>query len=181
VPFVDRVHLHYAGRGYYDSEAPTVYVWRRPSGDKVITIPAGTRSDLASTPRLAWFLIPPTGAYEDAAFVHDDGCVELRRAYDEGRAPAMTSRDVDALFLDILEEADRYACLVDDPEGRIPAWKRRLLWAGVRWGALLNPARRAGWWRDSPAVAAITVPVLGVAFAVWWIAATLWNLLFNWT
>jgi hypothetical protein len=180
VPFVDRVHLHYVSRGWYVSEAPTVYLWRRPDGDRTITISTGTRSDLASSPRWAWWLIPPTGAYEDAAFVHDDGCRELHRAWEQRRPPAMTSREVDALFLDILEEADRYACQVGDPEGRIPAWKRRLLWWGVRLGALTSGARRAGWWRDAPAVAAITVPVLAVLLAAWWAAAELFDLLF-WT
>ncbi|WP_157936927.1 DUF1353 domain-containing protein [Geodermatophilus chilensis] len=162
MPFADRVRLRYVGRGWYESTAPTNYVWRDGVIDRVITIPAGTRSDLASTPRIMWWFIPPTGAYEDAAFVHDEGCVELRRAYDEGRAPQMTSREVDALFLDVLREADRHACETEDPEGRIPGWKRRLLWVGVRWGALANPARRAGWWRDAPAVLAITAPLLAL-------------------
>ena len=149
MPFTDRVHLRYVGRGQYESTAPTVYVTR---DGRVVTIPAGTRSDLASTPRLMWFAIPPTGAYEDAAFVHDEGCQELRRAYDEGRPPAMSSREVDALFREILCEADQHARIHGDPEGRIPPLRRQALWTGVRLGALANPARRAGWWRDAPAV-----------------------------
>lgn len=168
MPFTDRVNLRYLRRGQYESNTPTVYVW----GDRVLTIPAGTRSDLASTPRIFWFFIPPTGAYEDGAFVHDEGCKELRRAYDEKRAPAMSSRDVDRLFRDILCEADAHAFQVDDPEGRIPAWKRWLLWSGVRWGALANPARRAGWWRDAPAVLAISAAVLAVTGLVLWGADT---------
>lgn len=162
MPFVDRVHLRYVSRGQYESLSPTTYVTR--SG-RVITIPAGTRSDLASTPRIFWWLIPPTGAYEDAAYLHDEGCVECRRAHDEGREPAMHPRDVDRLFLEVLEEADRHACEVGDPAGRIPWWKRRMLWVGVRWGALLNPARRAGWWRDSPAV---VLPTAAAAVALFY-------------
>ncbi len=156
------------GRGQYESTAPTVYVWRDGTTERVVTIPTGTRSDLASTPRMIWNMIPPTGAYEDAAYVHDEGCQELRRAHAEGRPPAMSSRDVDRLFRDILCEADAHARQAGDPDARIPAWTRRLLWTGVRLGALANPARRAGWWRDAPAVAAIAAATgLVVAAAVW--------------
>lgn len=37
----------------------------------VITIPAGTTSDGASTPPALWPTIPPFGAYWRAAFLHD--------------------------------------------------------------------------------------------------------------
>ena len=162
MPFTDRVHLRYIGRGWYESTAPTVYVWHDGGGDRVVSIPTGTKSDLASTPRVFWWLIPPTGAYEDAAFVHDEGCQECRRAYDEGREPAMSARDVDNLFMNILCEADAYAYQTGDPAGRIPRWKRRLMWVGVRLGALMNPARRAGWWRDAPLVLLVSVLTLAV-------------------
>ncbi len=163
MPFVDRVHLRYIGCGDYESTAPTVYLWRRPGlPDKVITIPAGTRSDLASTPRIAWFFIPPTGTYEDGAFVHDEGCKELHRAYADRRPPEMSSRDVDNLFRDILREADRHACEVGDDKARIRPFTRHCLWVGVRVGAVLKASRRPGWWRDAPSV----IGSLAVAVAV---------------
>ena len=74
-------------------------------------------------------------------------------------APAMSSREVDALFRGNLCEADLYARKTGDPEGRIAPWKRRLLCCGVRLGARANHARRAGWIQDAPAVASITVAV----------------------
>ena len=42
----------------------------RPSGEK-ITVPVGTKSDGASTPRLIWDAIPPFGSYWPAAYLHD--------------------------------------------------------------------------------------------------------------
>lgn len=47
---------------------PIVYTAR--SGE-VITIPAGTTSDGASTPRQIWNLIPPFGTYWLATVLHD--------------------------------------------------------------------------------------------------------------
>jgi hypothetical protein len=38
---------------------------------RVITVPVGTTSDGASTPREIWNFIPPFGTYWKAAFLHD--------------------------------------------------------------------------------------------------------------
>lgn len=38
---------------------------------EVITVPAGTTSDGASTPRALWVVLPPFGTYWMAAFLHD--------------------------------------------------------------------------------------------------------------
>lgn len=38
---------------------------------QVITVPAGTVTDLASVPRLLWVIFPPTGRYDKAAIIHD--------------------------------------------------------------------------------------------------------------
>ena len=37
----------------------------------IITVPVGTTSDGASTPRIMWRVIPPFGKYWKAAFLHD--------------------------------------------------------------------------------------------------------------
>ena len=39
---------------------------------ELIMIPAGLKTDLASTPRIVWNLYPPFGLYTGAAIVHDD-------------------------------------------------------------------------------------------------------------
>lgn len=38
---------------------------------KLITVPAGFKTDLASIPRPLWAVLPPVGAYDAAAVVHD--------------------------------------------------------------------------------------------------------------
>ena len=42
-----------------------------PYGALVISIPDGFVTDFASTPRLLWSLLPPTGPYGKASVVHD--------------------------------------------------------------------------------------------------------------
>lgn len=36
-----------------------------------VTVPAGSTTDFASTPRALWWLFPPTGRYAAAAVLHD--------------------------------------------------------------------------------------------------------------
>jgi hypothetical protein len=147
VPFARGPVLTYVGRGQYATVGPTDYV----GSDDVITIPADFRTDLATVPRIFWALIPPQGAYESAAVLHDFGCVSLAQG-----TCLLTSRDVDGLFRRVMRE-----CGV----GVLTRWA---MWTGVRWGALFNPARRPGWWKDAPAVVAITVLGLAAAcLAVW--------------
>jgi hypothetical protein len=105
----------------------------------VFHIPSDFPTDLASVPRIFWALLPPSGVYEKAAVVHDWLCVHL------GTDDCIVSaRDADGIFRRIAREGGA---------GLLTRW---LLWTGVRWGALFNPHRRAGWWRDAPAVLAIT-------------------------
>lgn len=113
-------------------------------------IPAGTVTDLATTPRLLWNLLPPTGIYEAAAVAHDYWC-------SEGIARGeLTSREADAYFRDMMGEAG---------VGLIRRW---IMWAGVRAAAPFSPKRRpSGFIRDAPLVLGIallvgTLAVLGV-------------------
>lgn len=39
--------------------------------DRVIQVPKGFVTDLASIPRLLWRILPPIGAYDAAAVIHD--------------------------------------------------------------------------------------------------------------
>lgn len=143
MPFASGPVLRYIGAGQYVTTGPTVYV-----GDRdLITIPADFPTDLATVPRLFWALLPPHGAYERAAVLHDFGCVELAKGTCE-----LASRDVDGLFRRVMREAD---------VGLLTRWA---MWTGVRWGALANPARRPGWLRDAPAV--LTVTAAGVAATI---------------
>lgn len=147
MPFTHGPVLVYAGAGRYVTSGITEYVG---SSDR-FRIDDGFPTDLASVPRIFWALLPPHGAYERAAVLHDWLCVELAKAHRDRRPPMVSSRDVDGLFRRVVREC-----------GSGPA-TRWLLWCGVRWGALFNPARRAGWWRDAPAVLAVTGLALSAA------------------
>jgi hypothetical protein len=62
----------------------------------------------------------------------------------------VSSRDADGIFRRVLREQG------------VPFVKRWLMWTGVRWGALFNPPRRAGWLRDLPLVLIWTLLALPV-------------------
>jgi hypothetical protein len=144
VPFATGPQLRYVGLGRYLTVGPTVYVGR----DDVLTIPPDTETDLASVPRAFWALLPPSGVYERSAVLHDWLCQRLAA----GDSP-VNARQTDGLFRRVMRESG---------VGFVTRW---VMWCGVRWGALANPARRSGWWRDSPAVIAISTAVLAAAGA----------------
>lgn len=58
--------------------------------DRSVTVPAGFVTDFASTPRWAWWLLPPWGKYGRAALVHDF-CYS---------AQFTTKAEADAVFLE---------------------------------------------------------------------------------
>lgn len=145
MPFLTPLALSYIGRGRYVTTAELKYEGQWD----VLTVPTGTTTDLASVPRVFWALLPPHGAYETSAVLHDWLCDWLNRG-----DQVVPSRDVDALF--------RRCCR----EAGVGVVRRWLLWWGCRLGALMNPSRRAGWWRDLVPITAITLTVLAVAAAV---------------
>lgn len=118
-------------------------------------IPEGYVTDWATIPRVAVWLFPRFGNHAKSAILHD---YLLTDAMPAGR---VTSNDADGLFRRSMRELG------------IPPVKRWLMWTGVRWGALFNPRRRAGWLRSAPGVLAITVlalplalPMLAVALGI---------------
>ena len=123
----------------------------------VFVVPAGFRTDFASVPRVVVWLFPRFGRYTLAAVLHD---WLVTVGIPTG---AVSSRDADGLFRRVMAELG------------VPPLRRWLMWCGVRWGALLNPARRAGWWRDAPRVLALSVaaaPLVLPASVV--VTASLW-------
>lgn len=100
------------------------------------------QTDFASVPRVAVWLIPRFGKYTEAAIVHDYLC-----EYGIRRGEA-TGRETDVVFREIMRSL------------RVTFLMRWLMWTGVRWGAAVNPIRRAGWWRDLPAMLPFTILAL---------------------
>lgn len=153
MPFAAPPKLSYIGLGQYELTEDFLYLGR----DQYITVPAGFVTDLATSPRVFWALIPPQGSYEAAAVLHDYLCVRLRKHWLYPRtepASPVSARDADGLFRRVMREQG---------VGFLTRWA---MWAGVRWGALFNKSRRAGWWRDAPDVLGISVIVLTAALFV---------------
>lgn len=84
-----------------------------------ITVPAGYLTDGASVPRLVWGLVPPWGAYGQAAVVHDLLCeylVVMTEAVDQ---VCITRAEADLLFLEAMTVL------------QVPETNRELMYAGV--------------------------------------------------
>jgi hypothetical protein len=102
-------------------------------------VPTGFRTDFATVPRVVTWLIPRFGAYTLAVILHD-------WLVSEGiRSGVVSAREADGLFRRVMRESG------------VPVLRRWLMWAGVRWGALADERRRAGWWASAPGVLAISV------------------------
>jgi hypothetical protein len=125
-------------------------------GDRWV-IPKGFRTDFATIPAAVSWAVPKLGAYTLAAIVHDLLCEGLNAWHDGERLvglpywknpvprPTASAVDTDAIFYRIARAHGVNVVLA------------ALLWVGVRWGALANPARREGWLRTAPKVLALSV------------------------
>jgi hypothetical protein len=102
-------------------------------------VPAGFRTDFASVPRPVTWLVPRFGAYTLAAILHDWLVTEGLRTR------VVTARQADGIFRRVMRESG------------VPVLRRWLMWAGVRWGALADDERRAGWVVSAPGVLAVSL------------------------
>lgn len=144
MPFRGRPRVEQQDDGRWALLAPLLYHGSRESW----TVPAGFCSDFASVPAAARWLIPADGPWTAAAIAHDWFC-------DVGiRDRRITSRDADGLFRRMMRELD------------VPLPRRWVMWAGVRWGALVNPLRRPGVWADLPLVLLISLLVAPLVLPV---------------
>lgn len=84
-----------------------------------ITVPAGYLTDGASVPRLVWGLVPPWGAYGQAAVVHDLLCEYLVVMTEAGDQVRITRDEADLLFLEAMTVL------------QVPETNRELMYAGV--------------------------------------------------
>jgi hypothetical protein len=117
-----------------------------------IVVPNMFTTDFATVPQVVTWLIPTMGAYTGAAIVHDYLCEQLNghHRHPELIFAPVSARDTDGIFRRIMRE-----------EG-VPPVRRRLIWVGVRWGALFNPARRQGWLKDAPLVLLVSLFALPI-------------------
>jgi hypothetical protein len=129
------------------------------------TVPVGEPTDFASVPRaLVWF-IPTYGRYTKAAILHDHLCRLAR----EGTL--ISRRDADGVFRQAMRVLD------------VAFLRRWIIWAAVRWGAIVTSEGRRGWLKDAWLVILITLLVLPIVLPaallvvatllVWYIAELL--------
>jgi Protein of unknown function (DUF1353) len=112
--------------------------------DETFVVPAGQKTDFASVPRVLTWLVPTTTGIA-AAVLHD----YLWREH----APQglISYRDADGVLRQALGTLG------------VPILRRWLMWAAVRWGALLTrPGGWREWHRDAPAVLAVSVVALPI-------------------
>jgi hypothetical protein len=114
------------------------------TGKKGETFPieVGAETDFASVPRIFVWFLPRYGRYTLAAILHD----YLWR--DRASTGALDYIDADGMFRRAMRELE------------VPFLRRWIMWAAVRWGALLKPGGRRGWWREAPRVLLVTVVAL---------------------
>jgi len=95
VPFGSRLVVTDDGPQNWRLTEPLVYHWA-PKGFDTTTfcVPADFDTDFASSPRLLWWLVPPTGVYTRAAVLHD-------WLYRTGHT---SRRDADRVFLAVMLE-----------------------------------------------------------------------------
>lgn len=130
----------------WELEEPLRYLGHNVS----LAVPAGYVTDFASIPRLLWTLFPQSGRWDKAAVVHDYLITDWLTAHPRRVSPA----HVDEEFRHALRDC------------RVGFVRRWLMWAGVRWAAVLNPTRRAGWLRTVPHLLFVTATALAPFAAV---------------
>lgn len=128
-------------------------VYRGSKGDSW-RIPRGFRTDFATIPAVVAWAVTKLGLWTLAAIVHDLLCEGLNRWHEAVKLsrfepeeamryatvgnvprPSANSIDTDGIFYKIAREYGTDVVTAN------------LLWLGVRWGALFNPARREGFMR----------------------------------
>ena len=99
-------------------------VYESPLLSRRIVVPAKFVTDLASIPQFLWNILPPIGAYDAAAVVHD--YLYLNNG--------VTRKQADDVLNEAMGELE-----VDD-------WRRRMIYAGVRVGGWVpwNQYRTSG-------------------------------------
>jgi hypothetical protein len=112
--------------------------------EEFFVVPSGMRTDFASVPRVFVWFLPQYGRYTKAAILHD----YLWRE----RAAKGTLRwlDADAMFRRAMRELD------------VAFLRRWIMWAAVRWAALLKKGGWKGWWKESWRVILVSLVALPI-------------------
>lgn len=170
MPFLSQVAVRRVGLNRWQLLEDLCYRDDRgPVPGRVFTAHAGYRTDWATIPRLASWLVSKLGPWDEPSVPHDLGCDALKEAWRQRRA----NRERARAGLPPLPVREPWL----DSRGVDQLWHRALhdvgvsrpvslgLWVAVRWGALFSPWRRSGWlhWRETPVVLALTALALAAA------------------
>ena len=111
-------------RGLWELHEP--WEGRMPDG-RVISLPLGYSTDLASIPRIFWNVIAPFELSIVAPLVHDALCDFKGKLPKEMLGPwrSYSRKDADGVFRDLMLEEN------------VPSWRVRAAYAGVRSYAIL--------------------------------------------
>ncbi len=109
------------------------------------TAEVGMRTDFASVPRAFIWFLPRYGRYTKAAILHD-------HLWGEEVPGRITRVEADRIF----RQAMRLL--------KVTFLRRWIMWAAVRWGALVKKDGRDGWLKESPRVILITVLAAPILF-----------------
>lgn len=126
-------------------------------GDTQYTVPIDYVTDFASVPRCMSWYAPDSGQYNPAAIIHDYLITDVLE-----KNHAIESNRVDEIFRLAMQEL------------KVPWYRRWVMWTGVRWGALFNKRRRAGWIKTAPKVLAATLLSLPLLPAALMVQITVW-------
>ena len=107
-------------------------------------VPTGARTDFASVPRVFVWFLPRYGRYTKAAILHD----YLWR--ERAAKGTLSWVDADAIFRRAMREL------------RVPFLRRWILWAAVRYAALVKKGGFKGWWKESWRVLLVTLLALPI-------------------
>lgn len=156
-------------------------VWVGTKGDTFV-VNAGEFTDFATVPWWTQALIPRTGTWTKAAVLHDKMCNELNgyeellQQYEYHVAAGVSTKDLRVPMEPVFSSLDTdHIFRKNARDEGTDVIRAELLWLGVRYGALRNPARREGWFglsalrvlADTVAVVAVLGGALKVVSKVW--------------
>lgn len=114
----DEAASNYCSRDYWRTTVPFRYYFNDHTLQTYVEVPANYLTDGASVPRIFWNLLPPQGAYGQAAVLHDWLCEHLT-IMKNGQPTSITRKEADVAFKD--------ACIALG----VPRWKRNVMFIAV--------------------------------------------------
>jgi len=154
-------------RAVADDEWELVHPLIYEGNKETFVVPAGTRTDFASVPRVFVWFLPKYGPYTKAAILHD-------HLWSERAAKGTLSwADANGIFR-------RAMCEIG-----VAFLRRWIMWAAVRWAALRRPGGRKGWLKESwqvllatalalPIVVLPAIAILAALLVFWLVELVFW-------